>query len=89
MKGLQQRDSPNVGFFETSNEAQFEIQSWIRRNGRIGGRFSLLGISSDVDGVTLDPGKMHDLVGRTQVDWRDGIRRMVEARNPELLRTED
>ncbi len=36
--------------------------------------------------VTLDPSKMHELVGRTTVDWKDGIRRMVEALNPELLR---
>jgi UDP-glucuronate 4-epimerase len=36
--------------------------------------------------VVLDPTRMHERVGRTQVDWRDGIRRMVEARNPELLK---
>jgi hypothetical protein len=31
---------------------------------------------------------MHQLVGRTQVEWRDGIRRMVQALHPELrLRT--
>jgi len=35
--------------------------------------------------VQLDPSLMHEKVGPTQVDWRDGIRRMVEARNPELL----
>jgi nucleoside-diphosphate-sugar epimerase len=35
--------------------------------------------------VTLDPTFMHEKVGRTKVAWRDGIRRMVEARNPELL----
>jgi len=35
--------------------------------------------------VTLDPTRMHELVGRTNVDWKDGIRRMVETRNPELL----
>lgn len=36
--------------------------------------------------VTLDPSKMHALVGRTNVDWKDGIRRMVEALNPELMK---
>lgn len=36
--------------------------------------------------VTLDPTRMHERVGRTEVPWRDGLRRMVAARNPELLR---
>jgi nucleoside-diphosphate-sugar epimerase len=28
---------------------------------------------------------MHELLGRTTVPWRDGMRRMIEARHPELL----
>ncbi|WP_200828121.1 NAD(P)-dependent oxidoreductase [Mycobacterium sp. 3519A] len=27
---------------------------------------------------------MHDMLGRTKVHWRDGFRRMIEARHPEL-----
>ncbi len=37
-------------------------------------------------GVELDPAKMHAVVGRTEVPWREGLRRMVATRNPELLR---
>ena len=29
---------------------------------------------------------MHEILGRTKVHWRDGFRRMIEARHPELLR---
>jgi UDP-glucuronate 4-epimerase len=29
---------------------------------------------------------MHQVLGRTKVPWRDGFRRMIEARSPELLR---
>jgi UDP-glucuronate 4-epimerase len=29
---------------------------------------------------------MHEVLGRTKVYWRDGFRRMIEARHPELLR---
>jgi hypothetical protein len=29
---------------------------------------------------------MHKVLGRTKVPWRDGLRRMIEARHPELLR---
>jgi nucleoside-diphosphate-sugar epimerase len=28
---------------------------------------------------------MHEILGRTRVHWRDGFRRMVEARHPDLL----
>jgi UDP-glucuronate 4-epimerase len=28
---------------------------------------------------------MHKVLGRTQIPWRDGFRRMIEARHPELL----
>ena len=30
---------------------------------------------------------MHEVLGRTKVHWRDGLRRMIEARHPELLRS--
>lgn len=36
--------------------------------------------------LPLDLDRMHALLGRTRVAWRDGIRRMVEDRAPELLR---
>ena len=35
--------------------------------------------------VGIDTTKMHELVGKTTVKWKDGFRRMVEARHPELL----
>ena len=38
-----------------------------------------------IDSVQIDLTRMHELVGTTTVDWRDGMRRMVEARHPELL----
>jgi UDP-glucuronate 4-epimerase len=36
--------------------------------------------------LELDLGRMHAALGRTRVSWRDGIRRMLEARSPELLK---
>ena len=38
-----------------------------------------------IDSVQIDLTRMHQLVGTTTVDWRDGMRRMVEARHPERL----
>lgn len=32
---------------------------------------------------------MHEVLGRTKVHWRDGFRKMIEARHPELLRAHE
>jgi hypothetical protein len=29
---------------------------------------------------------MHEILGRTKIHWREGFRKMIEARRPELLR---
>ncbi len=36
--------------------------------------------------LAIDTANMHELIGETQVDWRDGIARMVRALAPELLK---
>lgn len=33
-----------------------------------------------------DVSYMHEILGRTRMHWRDGFRRMIEARHPESLR---
>lgn len=38
-----------------------------------------------IDSVQIDLSRMHRLVGTTTVGWRQGMRRMVAARHPELL----
>jgi hypothetical protein len=38
--------------------------------------------------LAMDLTRMQQLLGGTRVHWRDGIRRLVEARNPELLRSD-
>ena len=37
--------------------------------------------------LPLDVSRLESVAGPSQVPWRDGIRRMVAARNPELLKT--
>ncbi len=36
-----------------------------------------------------DTTRMHEILGRTKVHWRDGMRRMIEARHPELTLRDD
>ena len=39
-----------------------------------------------IPGVSIDLARQHELVGHSTVGWRDGMRRMIAARHPELLR---
>jgi UDP-glucuronate 4-epimerase len=39
-----------------------------------------------IDSVQIDLTRMHELVGITEVPWRDGFRRMGAARHPELIK---
>lgn len=40
-----------------------------------------------IGSVTIDRTRMHDLVGKAETPWRDGMKRMVEARAPDLLKS--
>jgi nucleoside-diphosphate-sugar epimerase len=39
-----------------------------------------------LESVTVDLTRAHELIGPTKVHWKDGMRRQVAARHPELLR---
>jgi nucleoside-diphosphate-sugar epimerase len=45
-------------------------------------------VTSDqtLQSVELNLDRMHELVGHASVHWKDGMRRMVEAQRPDLLR---
>jgi nucleoside-diphosphate-sugar epimerase len=56
------------------------LEEWCTRLGEIVGRdVAFVETDQTIGGVTIDPTKMHELVGHTEVDWRDGMRRMVQA----------
>ena len=79
-------DVPPVTINWGGSEAT-SIEEWCRHMGELTGLEPKFNPTEDtLASVTLDPSKMHQLVGRTRVDWRVGIEAMVRARNPELLR---
>ena len=39
-----------------------------------------------IEGTGFDPTRMESLIGPLEVDWHDGLRRMVEALHPEALK---
>jgi UDP-glucuronate 4-epimerase len=66
----------NWGGSETAS-----IEEWCALLGEVVGRdVSFVETEQTIGSVVIDPTKMHELVGRTEVDWRDGMRRMAEHR---------
>jgi UDP-glucuronate 4-epimerase len=63
------------------------IEEWTAYLGELTGLVPKLEPTDKALGsLELDLTRMHEALGRTTVGWRDGIRRLVQARNPELLR---
>lgn len=65
------------------------IEEWCAYLGELTGLEPTFNDTADTIGsVTIDRTRMHELIGAAEVPWRDGIRRMVQARHPELLRAD-
>jgi nucleoside-diphosphate-sugar epimerase len=63
------------------------IEEWCAWIGELTGLEPKFASSeATIAGLPLDTTRMHERVGRTKVHWRDGIRRLIETRNPELLK---
>ncbi len=61
------------------------IEQWCEYMGKLAGYEPKFNYTDQtLESVIPDLTKMHKLIGETQVDWRDGMRRMLEARHPEL-----
>jgi nucleoside-diphosphate-sugar epimerase len=62
------------------------IEEWCRYLGELTGLDPQFVTSDEaLESVTTDNTRMHELIGPAKVAWRDGLRRMVAARHPELL----
>lgn len=62
------------------------LQEWCTYIGELVGREPLFEeTAAALRGGPTDTTRMHDLVGGTEVDWHDGIRRMVTSFHPELV----
>ncbi len=67
--------------------APSSIEEWCGYLGELAGlEPNFVVTDATIGSVTTDNTKLHELVGEAKVGWRDGIRRMVEARHPELLK---
>ena len=62
------------------------LQEWCAYIGELVGTDPVFEVSEQaLRGGPTDTARMHELVGGTAVDWRDGIRRMVTKFHPELV----
>jgi UDP-glucuronate 4-epimerase len=62
------------------------LQEWCGYLGSLVGRDPVFVESPQaLGGVPVELTRMHELIGRTTVDWRDGMRRLAEAAHPELV----
>ena len=58
-----------------------DLEEWCAYLGELVGRdATFVETDATIGGVTIDTTKMVELVGGTEVAWRDGLRRMVDAR---------
>ena len=68
---------------------QVSIEDWCAFLGDLTGLKPVFTYNEKAFGsLAIDTEKMHSLIGPTRVDWRDGIRSLVENLAPELLKTE-
>jgi UDP-glucuronate 4-epimerase len=59
-----------------------DLEDWCALLGEeVGKPVSFIETEQTIGGVVIDTSRMHELVGATTVDWRDGMRRMVEAQH--------
>ncbi|MFP6663246.1 MAG: NAD(P)-dependent oxidoreductase [Deltaproteobacteria bacterium] len=73
----------NWGGIETTS-----IEEWCRYMGELTGlEAKFIPTTETIESIIPDTTKMVELIGATEVDWRDGLRRMIEARMPELLKS--
>jgi len=65
---------------------EVSVEDWCTHLGSLTGLSATFEPSADaLESVVVDRTRMVELAGETTVDWREGLRRMVAARAPELL----
>jgi nucleoside-diphosphate-sugar epimerase len=68
-----------------AGSAQASIEEWCGYLGSLVGREPRFAVTDrTITSVAVDVTRMHQRVGETKVPWRDGMRRMVRARHPEI-----
>ena len=79
--------SPEAVTVNFGGSVPVAIEEWCEYMGELTGLKPRFEDNPDAFGsLAIDTTLMHQLIGETRVDWRDGIRRMVQAVEPALLK---
>jgi nucleoside-diphosphate-sugar epimerase len=69
-----------------AGQEQVSLEDWCAYLGELTGLEPRFEVSPQaLDSVQVDTTRLLELVGPARVSWKDGLRRMVQARAPELL----
>jgi nucleoside-diphosphate-sugar epimerase len=67
---------------------QTSTEEWIAYLEELTGLEATFDVTENtIASVTTDNTRMYEIAGKPEVEWHDGIRRMVAARHPELLKS--
>lgn len=86
VSGLVQAASVPAQIVNWSGQEHVAIEEWCTYLGELIGvepKFDYT--ENTLESVMTDNSRMRELVGPAQVEWKDGLRRMVEARHPDWL----
>lgn len=86
VSGLVQAASVPARIVNWSGQEHVAIETWCTYLGELIGVEPLFDYTDEtIESVKTDNTKMQALVGPAQVEWKDGLRRMVEDRHPDWL----
>lgn len=84
--GLVQSATVPARIVNWSGQQHVSIEEWSRYLGElIGVEPKFDRTENTLESVMTDNSRMRELVGPAEVDWKDGLRRMVEDRHPDWL----
>lgn len=79
--------SPEVTTTNFGGSQAVSIEDWCAYLGELTGYEASFNHNPKAFGsLQIDTTRMHELIGETRVDWREGIRRMVTALAPDMLK---
>ncbi len=79
--------SPEVTTMNFGGSEQASIEQWCSLISELTGFEPIFNETKTAFGsLAIDTTRMHQLIGKTRVDWRDGIRRQLAALAPEVLK---
>ncbi|MEJ2531737.1 MAG: NAD(P)-dependent oxidoreductase [Halioglobus sp.] len=82
--------TPEVTTVNFGGSTKVSIEEWCEYLGELTGLEPEFRDNPDAFGsLCIDTTRMHELIGETRVDWREGLRSQVEHLAPELLKKEN